>query len=143
MHWHMFNRGEDGHIPFSHPRPDNANSEAVIYPEPDYCHNVLKPVFERFAVDGVSYGHSHVYERYLVKGVNYIEAASIGNSYRKEDDPYHPSGQRPVVEENRFRSFMLVTFGQDGPLSAAGIQASTAPNAAGHVGRVFDRFNLR
>ncbi len=47
------------------------------------------------------------------------------------------------MEENRFRSFMLLTVGPDGPLSAAGIQASTAPNAAGHVGRVFDRFDLR
>ncbi len=142
MHWHMFNRGEDGLIPYSNPQPDPGQPGAVIYPEPDYCHTVLKPLFERFAVDGVSYGHSHVYERYLVNGVNYIEAASIGNSYRREDDPYHPSGQRPVVEENRFRSFMLLTFGPSKSLSATGVQASAAAGI-GRPGRVFDRFNLK
>jgi hypothetical protein len=143
MHWHMFNRGDDGHVPYSEPQPDPANPGAVTYPEPDYCHNVLKPLFERYGVDGVSFGHSHVYERYAVNGVNYIEAASIGNSYRKESDPYHPSGQKPVVEENRFRSFMILTFGADETLSATGIQASVEPGGGGHVGRVFDRFRLK
>lgn len=142
MHWHMFNRGEDGHVPFSPPKVDPSDAAKAVYPEPDACHAYLKPLFERHRVAGVSYGHSHVYERYLVNGVSYIEAASIGNSYRRPDDPFHPSGCRPVVEENRFRSFMMLSFGSGRPLSGRGIQASAAPGVEGYVGRVFDSFEF-
>jgi hypothetical protein len=142
MHWHMFNRGSDGHVPYSPPRVDAANPDRVQYPEPDWCHTHLRPLFSRSGVNGVSFGHSHVYERYLVDTVHYIEAASIGNTYRRVDDPYHPSGHKPVVEESRFRSFMLLSFGPGQNLSARGIQASVEANQVGRVGRVFDEFDL-
>ena len=92
-------------------------------------------------MDAVNFGHSHVYERYQINGVNYIEAASIGNNYRGTADPYHPSGNLPVVEENNFRSIMLVHVGADG-MTAKGVQASMEENGIGYIGRVFDSFTI-
>lgn len=131
MHWHMLNRGDDGYYPVSQPVID---VNKATYPEGDYAYNVLKPIYEMYNVDAVSFGHSHVYERYLINDVNYIEAASIGNNYREADDPYHPSGNLPIVEKNDIRSFMLLTKNENGIL-AQGIAASGDTK-----GQVFDAF---
>jgi hypothetical protein len=142
MHWHMLNRGSDGWTPYSNPVASLLDPAAVTYPTPDLLYNEVKPLFEKYDVDGVSYGHSHVYERYLINDVNYIEAASIGNNYRAEADPYHPSGNVPVVEQNGFRSFMVLTSDRCKGLTAQGIQASVEADNVGYVGRVFDSFTL-
>jgi hypothetical protein len=142
MHWHMLNRGADGWTPYSNPVASLLDPAAVTYPTPDLLYNEVKPLFEKYDVDGVSYGHSHVYERYLVNDVNYIEAASIGNNYRGVNDPYHPSGNVPVVEQNGFRSFMVLTSDRCNGLTAQGIQASVEADNVGYVGRVFDSFTL-
>lgn len=131
MHWHMLNRGEDGYYPVSEPVIKGDKAE---YPNGDYAYDVLKPIYEKYGVDAVSFGHSHVYERYLINGVNYIEAASIGNNYRGEEDPYHPSGNKPVFEKNDIRSFMLLTK-NDAGISAKGIAAS-----GNTKGQTFDEF---
>lgn len=131
MHWHMLNRGDDGYYPVSEPVIDG---DKATYPNGDYAYDVLKPIYEKYGVDAVSFGHSHVYERYLINGVNYIEAASIGNNYRNADDPYHPSGNKPVFEKNDVRSFMLLTSDNTG-ISAKGIAASGSEK-----GQVFDEF---
>ncbi|AGK99743.1 purple acid phosphatase family protein [Desulfoscipio gibsoniae] len=132
MHWHMLNRGNDGWYPYSEPLVEKDGT--VKYPHGDYAWNVLRPLFEKYDVNGVNFGHSHVYERYLINDVNYIEAASIGNNYRVADDPYHPSGYKPVIEENSIRSFMIITKDENG-LTAQGFAAS-GPNQ----GQVFDSF---
>lgn len=131
MHWHMLNRGEDGYYPVSEPVIDG---DEATYPNGDYCYDVLKPIYEKYGVDAVSFGHSHVYERYLINGVNYIEAASIGNNYRNDDDPYHPSGNMPIIEKNKIRSFMLLSKTSDG-IYARGIAASGETK-----GQTFDEF---
>lgn len=131
MHWHMLNRGDDGYFPVSEPV---VSGDKASYPKGDYAYDVLKPIYEKYGVDAVSFGHSHVYERYLINGVNYIEAASIGNNYRGEDDPYHPSGNKPVFEKNDIRSFMLLSKNNKG-ISAKGIAASGKTK-----GQVFDEF---
>jgi hypothetical protein len=141
MHWHMMNRGDDGYIPVSNPEPDKNNPGKVIYPNGDYCYDVLRPLFEKNGVNAVNYGHSHVYERYFLNGVNYIEAASIGNNYRGTNDPYHPSGINPLLEVNDFRTFMLVRVDRDG-ITASGMQASLEDNSIGYIGRVFDNFTI-
>lgn len=141
MHWHMLNRGEDGWIPVSKAVADPGNPENVVYPDGDYCWDVLRPMYEAYKVDAVNFGHSHVYERYLINGVNYIEAASIGNNYRSANDPYHPSGNHPIEENNLFRSIMMVHVGKEG-MVAEGIQASVENNGVGYIGRVFDRFTI-
>ena len=56
-------------------------------------------------------------------------------------DPYHPSGNLPVIEENNFRSIMLVHVGEDG-MTAKGVQASVEDNGIGYIGRVFDAFTI-
>jgi hypothetical protein len=142
MHWHMLNRGADGWTPYSNPVASLLDPAAVTYPTPDLLYNEVKPLFEKYDVDGVSYGHSHVYERYLVNDVDYIEAASIGNNYRGVNDPYHPSGNVPVVEQNGFRSFLVVSSDRCKGLTAQGIQASVEADGVGFVGRVFDSFTL-
>jgi hypothetical protein len=139
MHWHMLNRGDDGYIPVSNPVADRNNPGKVIYPNGDYCYDVLRPVFEQYKVNAVNYGHSHVYERYLVNGISYIEAASVGNNYRGTGDPYHFTGLRPEIEANDFRTFMLVHVGRDG-MTATGMQASLEDNKIGYIGRVIDSF---
>jgi hypothetical protein len=141
MHWHMLNRGDDGYFPVSEAVADPEDPTKAIYPDGDYCWDVLRPIYEEYGVNAVNFGHSHVYERYLIGGVNYIEAASIGNNYRATSDPYHPSGNQPVVEQNNFRSVMLVHVGEDG-MTAQGIQASVEENGIGYIGRVFDSFTI-
>ncbi|NMD37218.1 MAG: hypothetical protein GYA87_00885, partial [Christensenellaceae bacterium] len=141
MHWHMLNRGDDGYFPVSKAIADPSNPEKAIYPDGDYAWDVLRPLYETYNVDAVNFGHSHVYERYLINGVNYIEAASIGNNYRSSDDPYHPSGNMPIIEANQFRSIMVVKVDENG-MNARGIQASMEDNGIGYIGRVFDSFNI-
>lgn len=141
MHWHMLNRGEDGYFPVSQAIADPKDSTKAIYPDGDYCWDVLRPIYETYGVDAVNFGHSHVYERYQINGVNYIEAASIGNNYRGTGDAYHFSGNLPVVEENNFRSYMLVHVGEEG-VTARGIQASVEDNGIGYIGRVIDNFTI-
>ena len=141
MHWHMLNRGDDGYTPVSNPVIAKNDPNKVTYPAGDYCYDVLRPIFEQAKVNAVNYGHSHVYERYLVNGVNYIEAASIGNNYRATNDPYHFSGLQPVIEANDFRTFMLVHVGKDG-MTATGMQASLEDNKIGYIGRVIDTFAI-
>lgn len=141
MHWHMLNRGEDGYIPVSKAVADPSDPAKAVYPDGDYCWDVLRPIYEAYGVDAVNFGHSHVYERYLIDGVNYIEAASIGNNYRLTGDPYHPSGNLPVIEQNDFRSFLLVHVGEDG-MVGTGVQASVEDNGIGYIGRVIDQYTI-
>jgi hypothetical protein len=90
-HWHMFNRPSQAtDVPYTDPVLVNG---VETYPaDQDYLLRDIKPLYEKYGVNAVSFGHSHVYERYLFNGVNYIEAASIGNSYVNPSDPLH-SGQ--------------------------------------------------
>ena len=145
QHWHMLNRGEDGYFPVSTAIEDPENPGAAIYPDGDNCWNVLRPIYEAYGVDAVNFGHSHVYERYYINGVNYIEAASIGNNYRNTADPFHPSGNLPIIEENNFRSFMIVTVDENG-MQGHGVQASVETSdvdtEVGYCGRVFETFTI-
>jgi hypothetical protein len=141
MHWHMLNRGTDGYIPASKAVADPVDPNKAVYPDGDYCWDVLRPIYEAYGVDAVNFGHSHVYERYLINGVNYIEAASIGNNYRATNDPYHPSGNMPVIEQNDFRSVLLVHVGAEG-MVGTGLQASMEDNGIGYIGRVIDQYTI-
>lgn len=141
QHWHMLNRGAEVWIPMSEPLLSPVNPAMAVYPYGDHAWNVLRPLYEKHGVNAVNFGHSHVYERYLINGVNYIEAATIGNNYREENDPLHFSGNAPVVENNRHRSFMLVSVA-DGKMEGKGIRASADGNGSVQVGEVFDSFTM-
>lgn len=145
QHWHMLNRGEDGYFPVSTAVADPNDPEKAIYPDGDNCWNVLRPIYEAYGVDAVNFGHSHVYERYLINGVNYIEAASIGNNYRATGDPFHVSGNLPIIEENNFRSFMRVTVDENGMVGhgvQASVEVSDVETEVGYCGRVFETFTI-
>jgi hypothetical protein len=137
QHWHMLNRGAEVWVPFSEPLPYPASPELMVYNYGDDCWNVLRPLYEKHGVNAVNFGHSHVYERYLINGVNYIEAATLGNNYRNPNDPLHFSGNAPVVEQNGFRSFMVVTVTPD-QMTGKGIAASE--EGSYKKGDVFDSF---
>ena len=144
MHWHVFNRSQATRVPFTQPISLAGNPAREIYPqEEDYVLRDLKPLWEKYAVHAVSYGHAHVYERYTSNGIQYVEASSIGNTYRNGKDPTC-SGQEggkycPFVDRCGFRSFVAVSLEPEG-LIGRGIQASVEANGTGHLGRVFDSF---
>ena len=141
MHWHMMNRGDDTQPLLCQPQPDPADPARVIYPI-DNAGGFLHPLFVETGVCGVNYGHSHVYERYLIDGVHYIEAAYMGVKYGRPDGPVNPSGVLPVNQQHDFRSYMIVSC--DGEhLRARAYQASVEPNGYGYEGRVFDEFDIR
>jgi hypothetical protein len=145
MHWHVFNRSRATRIPFTRPVPSPRDSARMIYlQDEDYIFKNLKPLWEKYGVQAVSYGHAHVYERYASNGVQYVEASSIGNTYRNEKDP-RCSGQEgqeycPFVDRCEFRSFLLVSLKPDEGLIGHGVQASVEADGKGHIGRVFDSF---
>jgi hypothetical protein len=145
MHWHVFNRSRATQIPFTHPAPLPGTPDRVIYPtDEDYIFRDLKPLWEKNGVQAVSYGHAHVYERYTSKGIQYVEASSIGNTYRNGKDPKcsGQGGERncPFVDRCEFRSFLLVSLKPDEGLVGQGVQASVEADGKGHLGRIFDSF---
>ena len=145
MHWHMFNRSQATAIPFTQPVPSPNNPREMVYPpDQDYLLRDVKPLWEKVGVNAVSYGHAHVYERYSSNGIQYLEASSIGNTYRNGKDPAC-SGQEggkycPFVDRCGFRSFVVVSLDPDEGLIGRGIQASVEADGIGYRGRVFDSF---
>ncbi len=61
--------------------------------------------------------------------------AQLSLSGGGREAPLHPTGHAPVVEQNRLRSFMIVTAGER--LTARAILAE-----GGEAGKVFDAFEL-
>jgi len=98
----------------------------VTYPN-DY-EGMLRSIFSQYGVNAVSYGHSHVYERYYEKGTHYIEAAYLSITFGKPDAEPHPSGLLPVVEDNSRRSFMIAKRNKDG-IFVTGYYADQEPKA--------------
>lgn len=138
MHWHMMNRGDDTQPLLCQPRPDPADSSRVIYPV-DTTGEFLHPLFKKCRVSAVSYGHSHVYERYLIDSVNYIEAAYMGVKYGKSDGTVNPSGHLPINQQHDFRSYLIVSR-EGNRLMGRAYQASVEPNGYGYEGRLFDEY---
>lgn len=63
QHWHILNKGEDVQPHLC--QPVDTGNGAVSYPY-NYEEELMK-LFERGGVHAVSYGHSHVYERYYYR----------------------------------------------------------------------------
>lgn len=122
IHWHILNKGVD--VQNNLCPPQISDEGEVSYPY-DYAAG-LSDIFERYGVNAVTYGHSHVYERYFYRNVHYIEAAYFGVCCRAPNAPFHPSGIRPVVEDNSCQSFLIVERRDDG-LSASGYYSKENP----------------
>ncbi len=105
-------------VSFHHPMMGQGHNTSPFFCDPvkkadgtydyprDVLYNDLRPLFEKHGVNLVVWGHSHAYEHYLVNGIPYVEASSIGNTYgfpKKE-----PHGLTPVYQNSEDRSFAFV-----------------------------------
>ena len=121
QHFHILNKAEDVQYNLCDPVFDENN----IASYPDDEGGKLMELFAENRVNAVSYGHSHVYERYYYKGTHYIEAAYLSICFRRGGEPLHPSGLLPVVEDISKRSFLIVER-RDGGLFARGFYVEDA-----------------
>lgn len=124
QHFHLLNKGGDVQYNFCQPVIDEDGN--ATYPH-DYG-SVLMDLFSAYGVNAVTYGHSHVYERYFRKSTHFIEAAYLSVTFRGDNAPPHPSGLLPIVEDNSQRSFLIVKR-QAGGLFATGYYAQDPPVA--------------
>lgn len=103
QHFHILNKAWDAKFNLCHPVIDEENN--ISYPD-DYS-AILIDIFSKNRVNAVSYGHSHVYERYYTKGTHYIEAAYLSKTFADPEAEPHPYGILPVFEDNSRRSFAI------------------------------------
>ena len=71
-------------------------------------------LYSSYGVNAVSFGHSHVYERYFRKSTHYIEAAFLSVCFHDGSEEPHPSGLLPIVENYTRRSFLIIDRTEDG-----------------------------
>lgn len=122
QHFHFLNKGADVQFNFCDPVIDEKRN--VTYP---YDHaGDLMDLYSDYGVNAVTYGHSHVYERYYRKSTHYIEAAYLSVCFRNGGEPNHPSGLIPIVENNSKPSFLIVERNSGG-LFAKGYFAEETP----------------
>ena len=122
QHWHILNKGTD--VQPNLCQPQLAEDGSVSYPDDDG--SALMALYSRFGVNAVTFGHSHVYERYYYHGCHYIEAAYLGVCCRERNAPLHPSRLQPLVEDNSRQSFLIVDCDESG-LHARGFYSAEAP----------------
>lgn len=130
QHFHILNRAWDAKFNLCAPETDDEGN--AIYPHDGG--QQLIDLFSAHRINAVTYGHSHVYERYYTQGTHYIEAAYLSITFAKPDSPPHPSGLLPVLEDNSRRSFAIFERRSDG-LFAEGYYAAENPI-------VFDRYQI-
>lgn len=123
-HFHILSKAWDAKFNLCDPVLDVDGN--VTYPN-DYG-SMLRTIFSQNGVNAVSYGHSHVYERYYEKGTHYIEAAYLSVTFADSDAKPHPSGLLPIVEDNSRRSFMIAER-KKGGIFATGYYADKKPKA--------------
>ncbi|MCP4695635.1 MAG: hypothetical protein GY862_02130 [Gammaproteobacteria bacterium] len=71
---------------FHHPVYTQGHSAIPFFGEPyqykeDYIVRDLVPLFEKYKVNLVFYGHDHIVTHFYKNGVHYFESANIGNTY--------------------------------------------------------------
>ncbi len=110
QHFHILNKGWD--VQFNLCSPVVAEDGSASYP---YDHGgMLMDLFSENGVNAVSFGHSHVYERYYRKSTHYIEAAFLSVCFHNGEEEPHPSGLLPIIEDYKNRSFLIVERTEDG-----------------------------
>lgn len=129
QHWHLLNKGTDVQNHLCQPVTDE---HGVSYP--DNNEEALMSLYEKMGVNAVSYGHSHVYERYFHGSTHYIEAAYFCVCFREANAPVHPTGLLPIIEDNSRRSFLIVDRTEHG-LEATGYYVNDPPI-------VFDKYAI-
>ncbi len=122
QHFHILNKGWDVQFNLCAPEVDNEGN--AHYPH-DHG-GMLMDLYSENGVNAVTFGHSHVYERYFRKSTHYIEAAYLSVCFRRGGEEPHPSGLLPIVEDNSQRSFLIVER-KEGGLFATGYYAKENP----------------
>lgn len=76
----------------------NIQSIRYDYPiEKDYIIQDLVPLLEKYGVQLVFYGHSHLWNRFQsAKGIHFLESSNVGNSY----GAHLGENKRPVPQDN-------------------------------------------
>ena len=90
QHFHFLNKGGDVQFNFCDPVIDE-NGNAT-YPF-DHAADLMD-LYSENGVNAVTYGHSHVYERYYRKSTHYIEAAYMSVCFRHGGEPVPRHGCR-------------------------------------------------
>lgn len=127
IHFHILNKAWDAKFNFCAPVMDEEGNASY----PNDGGQMLIDLFSANHVNAVTYGHSHVYERYFTKGTHYIEAAYFSVTFASKDAEPHPSGLLPVVEDNSRRSFAVFERKKDG-IFATGYYAEEPFGAFDH-----------
>ncbi len=110
QHFHILNKGWDVQFNFCDP-VINEKGEAT-YPNDHGA--MLMDLYSQNGVNGVTFGHSHVYERYYRKSTHFIEAAFLSVCFHNGTEEPHPSGLLPVKEDISQPSFLIVEKTADG-----------------------------
>ncbi len=119
QHFHILNKGWD--VQFNLCSPVVNEKGEATYP---YDHGgMLMDLYSEYGVNAVTFGHSHVYERYFRKSTHYIEAAYLSICFHNGTEEPHPSGLLPVKEDLSQRSFLIVEKTDDG-LTGTGYYAN-------------------
>lgn len=110
QHFHILNKGWD--VQFNLCSPEVTEDGKASYPH-DHG-GMLMDLYSAYGVNAVSFGHSHVYERYFRKSTHYIEAAFLSVCFHDGSEEPHPSGLLPIIENYKQRSFLIIDRTEDG-----------------------------
>ena len=129
QHFHILNKGWD--VQFNLCSPVVSEDGSASYP---YDHGgMLMDLYSAHGVNAVSFGHSHVYERYFRKSTHYIEAAFLSVCFHNGEEEPHPSGLLPIVENYKKRSFLIVERTEEGLIGTGYFADGSIP---------FDRYEI-
>lgn len=121
QHFHILNKGWD--VQFNLCEPEINEKGGVSYPH-DHGGRLMD-LYSESGVNAVTFGHSHVYERYYRKSTHFIEAAYISVCFHNGTEEPHPSGILPVKEDLSQRSFLIVEKTEKG-LAGTGYYADSS-----------------
>lgn len=123
QHFHILNKGWD--VQFNLCSPVINEKGEVTYP---YNHGgELMDLYSELGVNAVTFGHSHVYERYFRKSTHYIEAAYLSICFHNGTEQPHPSGLLPIKEDLSQRSFLIVDKTKNGLIATGYYADGTIP----------------
>lgn len=129
FHQPMLGQGHNTFPNFCNPVPKADGT--YEYPR-DVLYNDVRPLLEKYGVNLVIWGHSHVYEHYQVGEIHYLEASCIGNTYGLPTK--EPHGLVPVYQNSDERSFAYIQTDK----AKMTVTAYQAPN-----GKILESFEIQ
>ncbi|HET7558735.1 MAG TPA: metallophosphoesterase, partial [Limnochordia bacterium] len=126
LHHPIFTCGHDARPRFIEPvaqttlDPMGVSERTYAYPEEEeLLERYLVPLFEQNGVQLVVNGHSHVYGRYVRRGIQYLETSNLGNTYGW-DARHKPNAQLECQHHSNAESYLtLVSTEGDTPIGVS------------------------